>query len=131
MVIDAATFAGMDHKGRVIAFAVLCPAARYCSTISERGSAPVRRFITPEEWKQIEEQLAAGLRAQALSSNSPISCVLDDLLPVWGVRWLGTTPLTVARLEDMAAVLDQHLGSIGLSLASRTTDATFDSAYGR
>ena len=111
MLIDAVTFAASDQEGRFIALAVLCPAARHCSTISKRGSPPTRHFVTPEEWKLIERQITAGLPARPLSSGSPISAVLDDLLEAWGVRWLCTTPLRVAREEDMGAALDEHLAT--------------------
>ena len=111
MFIDAVTFAASDREGGLIALAVFCPAARHCSTISKIGSSPTRHFVTPEEWKLIEHQIAAGLPAKPLSSDSPISAVLDDLLAVWGVQWLGTTPLQVARPEDTGAALDQHLAT--------------------
>ena len=111
MIIDAVTFAASDHEGGLVALAVLCPPARHCSTISKRGSGPTRHFVTPEEWKLIEHQIAAGLTTRPLSSDSPISAVLDDLLEVWSVQWLGTTPLSVARLEDRSAALDQHLAA--------------------
>ena len=73
------------------------------------GSKPTRRFVTPEEWKLIEQQIAAGLPAEPLSSDSPIASVLDDLLDVWSVQWVARTALRVARPEDTGAVLDQHL----------------------
>jgi len=109
--IDAVTFAASDHEGGLVALAVLCPAARHCSTISTIGSSPTRHFVTPEEWKLIERQIADGLSATPLSNNSPISAVLEDLLQVWRVQWLATTRLGVARSEDSGAALDQHLAT--------------------
>lgn len=111
MFIDAVTFAASDQEGGLVALAVLCPALRHCSTISKRGSGPTRHFVTPEEWTLIEHQIAAGLAPRPLSSDSPISAVLDDLLGVWSVQWLGTTSLSVARPEDSGAALDQHLAT--------------------
>ena len=121
MIIDAVTFAASDHEGGLVALAVLCPAVRHCSTISKRGFGPTRHFVTPEEWKLIEHQIAAGL-ARPLSSDSPISEVMDDLLKVWRVQWLGTTPLRVARPEDAGATLDLHLAtSLQVSVWSPTS----------
>ena len=111
MTIHAVTFAASDREGRLVALAVLCPAARHCSTISKADSKPTRHFVTPEEWTLVEKQVAAGLPAKPLPINSTIAAVLDDLLEVWGIQWLGTTPLEVARPEDAAAALDQHLAS--------------------
>jgi hypothetical protein len=111
MIIDAVTLAVSDRDGRLVAFAVLCPAARYCSTLAERGSSPTSHFVTPEEWKLIEHQIAAGQPRTPLSSDSPISAVLDDLLDVWRVQWVARTPIRVAGPEDTRAALDQHLAT--------------------
>jgi hypothetical protein len=111
MIVDADILAVSDHEGGLVALAVLCSTARYCSTISKMGLGPTRRFVTPEEWKLIEHQLAAGLSTQPLSSDSPVSAVMDDLLGGWSVQWLGRTPLRVAGPEDTGAALDQHLAS--------------------
>jgi hypothetical protein len=111
MIIEAVTFAASDQNGGLVALAVLCPLARHCSTISKLGSSPTRHFVTPEEWKLIEQQVAAGLAAKPLSSDSAIAAVLDDILGVWSVQWLGTTPLRVARPEETGAALDQHLAT--------------------
>ena len=109
MVIEAVTFAASDRDGKLVAVAVLCPATRHFSTLSKIGSSPVRHFVTSEEWGLIEREIAAGLPANPLSSESPIAAVLDDLLEVWSVQWLGSTALRVARPEDAAGALDRHL----------------------
>ena len=111
MIIDAVSFAVSDHEGGFAALAVLCPAARYCSTISKGASSPIRHFVTLEEWRLVEQQIAAGLPSQPLSNDSPISSVLDDLLEVWRVQWLARTPVRIARPEDAGVALDQHLAA--------------------
>ena len=109
MTVDAVTLGVTDREGEVVALAVIAPSVRYCSMLSRRDLRPIRRFVSPPEWKAVERQVASGLPTFPVPTESPIALILSQPPDVLTVQWLGTTSITVGRPGDAAGALDHHL----------------------
>lgn len=109
MELAALTFSITNREGDLVALAVLCVEARYCSTFSKRMDRPARHFVNPAQWREVQHQIGTGLPTHALPSDSPITRLLVDRVEPQSVSWLGTTPLTMERPGDAATALDHHL----------------------
>jgi len=100
-VVDGHT-AGLRGSG------LICSEARYISILWHGASRIERGFATPALWKDIEQQIAAGLPTGPLDVTTPIARMFREY-GAQQVQWRSTSPVDAERPDQISDALDQHL----------------------
>jgi hypothetical protein len=114
MTHQALTFTLTSRSGRLLGMALVCVEARYASVFWGGADRLDRLYVSPADWKAIEQHLSLGL------SPSPIPHTTSALWKVLTsnsdrptiAQWLSVEPVTVERPELTADVLDAKLRGI-------------------
>lgn len=94
----------------LVGTAVLCPDARYSSVLWVGQDRIERPFASPEAWKAIAQQIAAGLPNTPLPTSSPIAeLVVSDAAAGVIVAFLGANTLTLTDPATVVTTLDAWL----------------------
>lgn len=66
------------ESGRHLAWAVVCPEARYCSVLVPTSSVLQRRHAGPHIWKNVELDFRLGLSPGPLAADMPLVTLITD-----------------------------------------------------
>jgi hypothetical protein len=107
---EASAFGLVDAVERMVGLALICVPCRYASLLRQGATRIERVVLSPADWRAVGQEARDGLPPGLLDDESAVGRVLGRLVdPTIQVRWLHTTPATVATPESAAQVLDARL----------------------
>lgn len=117
MTLSAFTFALTTREGDTLGLAVLSPEARYASVQLAGAKRLIRRNATPDEWKEIEQLVSAGLESGPMTAG-----VIHDVLAGGdedkAVAYMQATEIESDPIRASEA-LDFHLSNQPIELRLR------------
>lgn len=113
------TFVVKDRDGRQVGVAAIAPDARYASVLWAGRGRIDRAFVSPKQWRDIEQALSGSMPAPGpLPTDHPVAALLmGDSTS--SVAQLHQMPVEAERPEQTAEALDRHLRLV----SSPTADA--------